>query len=87
MRLLYRVLLVPVVAGISYEFIKFAGKYDNPVANILSKPGLWVQRLTTKEPTEDMVEVAVKAVEGVLDWRAYLDEERKSIKNSSEDII
>lgn len=80
MRLLYRVLLVPVVAGISYEFIKFAGKYDNPVANILSKPGLWVQRLTTKEPTEDMVEVAVKAVEGVLDWRAYLDEERKSIK-------
>lgn len=80
LRLLYRVLLVPVVAGISYEFIKFAGKYDNPVANILSKPGLWVQRLTTKEPTEDMVEVAIKAVEGVLDWRAYLDEERKSLK-------
>ncbi|MBQ8412741.1 MAG: DUF1385 domain-containing protein [Lachnospiraceae bacterium] len=81
LRLLYRVLLVPVVAGISYEFIKFAGKYDNAVANILSKPGLWVQRLTTKEPTEDMVEVAIKAVEGVLDWRAYLEEEKNSSKN------
>ncbi|MBP3621047.1 MAG: DUF1385 domain-containing protein [Lachnospiraceae bacterium] len=80
LRLLYRVLLVPLVAGISYEFIKFAGKYDNAVANILSKPGLWVQRLTTKEPTEDMVEVAIKAVEGVLDWRAYLEEERNSSK-------
>lgn len=80
LRLLYRVLLVPLVAGISYEFIKFAGKYDNVVANILSKPGLWVQRLTTKEPTEDMVEVAIKAVEGVLDWRAYLEEERNSSK-------
>lgn len=80
LRLLYRVLLVPVVAGISYEFIKFAGKYDNAVANILSKPGLWVQRLTTKEPTEDMVEVAIKAVEGVLDWRVYLEEERNASK-------
>lgn len=80
LRLLYRVLLVPLVAGISYEFIKFAGKYDNAMANILSKPGLWVQRLTTKEPTEDMVEVAIKAVEGVLDWRAYLEEERNSSK-------
>lgn len=80
LRLLYRVFLVPLVAGISYEFIKFAGKYDNAVANILSKPGLWVQRLTTKEPTEDMVEVAIKAVEGVLDWRAYLEEERNSSK-------
>ena len=76
LRMFLRVLLVPVIAGISYEFIKFAGSHDNVVANILSKPGLWVQRLTTKEPTEDMVEVAIKAVEGVLDWRAYLEEER-----------
>lgn len=76
LKLLYRVLLVPVIAGISYEFIKFAGKYDNVVANILSKPGLWVQRLTTKEPTPDMVEVAIRSVEGVLDWRTYLEEQR-----------
>lgn len=76
LRLLLRVLLVPVIAGISYEFIRFAGRHDNWIANILSKPGLWVQKLTTKEPTEDMVEVAIKAVEGVLDWRAYLEEQR-----------
>lgn len=76
LRLLLRVLLVPVIAGISYEFIRFAGRHDNWIANVLSKPGLWVQKLTTKEPTEDMVEVAIKAVEGVLDWRAYLEEQR-----------
>lgn len=81
LRLLYRVLLVPVIAGISYEFIRFAGRHDNFIANILSKPGLWVQILTTKEPTPDMVEVAIKAVEGVLDWRAYLEEQGASKDN------
>lgn len=78
LRLGYRLLLVPVVAGISYEFIKFAGNHDNWVANVFSKPGLWVQKLTTKEPTPDMVEVAIKAVEGVLDWREYLKEQENS---------
>lgn len=81
LRLLLRVLLVPVIAGISYEFIRFAGRHDNWIANVLSKPGLWVQKLTTKEPTEDMVEVAIVAVEGVLDWRAYLEEQRKEKDN------
>ena len=81
LRLLLRVLLVPVIAGISYEFIRFAGRHDNWVANVLSKPGLWVQKLTTKEPTEDMVEVAIVAVEGVLDWRAYLEEQREGKVN------
>lgn len=76
LKMLYRVLLVPLIAGISYEFIKFAGKHDNFVANVLSKPGIWVQRLTTKEPTPDMIEVAIKAVEGVLDWREYLEEQK-----------
>ena len=75
LRLLLRVLLVPVIAGISYEFIRYAGSHNNACANVLSKPGLWVQRLTTSEPTPDMVEVAIRAVEGVFDWRAYLDEE------------
>ena len=72
LRLLLRVLLVPVIAGISYEFIRYAGNHNNACANVLSKPGLWVQRLTTIEPTPDMAEVAIKAVEGVFDWKEYL---------------
>ncbi len=77
LRLLLRVLLVPVIAGISYEFIRYAGRSESFVANALSKPGLLIQRLTTKEPTEDMVEVAIASVEAVLDWRAYLEEQRQ----------
>lgn len=76
LRLLLRVLLVPVIAGISYEFIRYAGSHENVCANALSKPGLWVQRLTTLEPTPDMTEVAIKAVEGVFDWREYLKGEK-----------
>jgi uncharacterized protein YqhQ len=76
LRLVSRVLLVPVIAGISYEFIRYAGRSDSLLANALSKPGLWIQRLTTKEPTPDMVEVAIKAVEGVLDWEEYLRKQR-----------
>ena len=76
-RLLLRVLLVPVIAGISYEFIRYAGNHNNACANVLSKPGLWVQRLTTIEPTPDMAEVAIKAVEGVFDWKEYLDNNAK----------
>lgn len=80
LRLLLRVLLVPVIAGISYEFIRFAGNSESRIANLLSKPGLLIQRLTTKEPTKDMVEVAIASVEAVLDWRAYLDEQAKCEK-------
>lgn len=80
LRILLRIPLVPVIAGISYEFIRFAGRSDSWIANALSKPGLWVQRFTTKEPTPDMVEVAVKSVEGVLDWKAYLEEQRNAKK-------
>lgn len=80
LRLLLRVLLVPLIAGISYEFIRFAGNSESRIANLLSKPGLLIQRLTTKEPTEDMVEVAIASVEAVLDWRAYLDEQAKCEK-------
>lgn len=77
LRLLLRVLLVPLIAGISYEFIKYAGNHDSRIANTLSKPGLWVQRLTTIEPTPDMVEVAIRSVEAVFDWKAYLREQNK----------
>lgn len=72
-RMVYRVLLVPVIAGISYEFIMLAGRSDSKLMNTLSKPGMWVQRLTTKEPDYSMAEVAIASVEAVLDWRAYLD--------------
>lgn len=75
LRLLGRLLMVPVVAGISFEIIQWAGRTDNKVACALSKPGLAMQKLTTKEPTPDMVEVAIKAVEAVFDWKAYLREE------------
>ncbi len=72
LRYLIRILLIPVIAGISYEFIRLAGKSDNRLVNALSKPGLWLQKITTKEPTDDMIEVAIAAVEAVFDWREYL---------------
>ena len=67
--------MVPVVAGISFEIIQWAGRTDNKIADFFSKPGMAMQKLTTKEPTEDMVEVAIAAVEAVFDWKAYLKEE------------
>lgn len=73
-RLLGRLLMVPVVAGISYEIIQWAGRSESACANFFSKPGLTLQKLTTKEPTEDMAEVAIKAVEAVFDWKTYLKE-------------
>lgn len=73
-RMLYRLLLVPVVAGVSYEFIMFAGRSDSKIAYILSVPGMWVQRLTTREPDLDMIEVAIKSVEAVIDWQKYQDD-------------
>lgn len=71
LRVVYRVALVPVIAGVSYEFIRFAGNTDNMIVRILSVPGMWLQALTTKEPDDDMIEVAIAAVEAVFDWRAY----------------
>ena len=73
-RILLRLALVPVIAGISYEIIRLAGKSDNILVRIISAPGMWLQRLTTKEPDESMVEVAIAAVEAVFDWKAYLFE-------------
>ena len=71
LRLVSRILLIPVIAGVSFEFLRLAGNSDNPVVNLLSKPGLMLQRLTTKEPDEKMAEVAICAVEAVFDWKAY----------------
>lgn len=71
LRLVSRILLIPVIAGVSFEFLRLAGNSDNPVVNFLSKPGLMLQGLTTKEPDEKMAEVAICAVEAVFDWKAY----------------
>ena len=74
-RMGFRLLLVPLIAGLSFEFIQWTGNSDLKIAGILSKPGLWIQALTTKEPDRDMVEVAIASVEAVFDWRGYLKEE------------
>lgn len=71
LRMLYRILLIPVVAGVSFEFIQFVGNSDNPVVLFLGKPGMWLQKLTTREPDDGMIEVAIASVEAVFDWRAY----------------
>lgn len=72
LRLLTRIVLIPVVAGISYEILRAAGRRDTPLIRILSAPGLWLQRFTTREPDGDMVEVAIASVEAVFDWKSYL---------------
>ena len=74
MRVVVRVALLPVIAGISYEILRLAGNSDNPLINLLSKPGLAIQKLTTKEPDDSMIEVAIQAVEAVFDWRTYESE-------------
>lgn len=71
MRVIVRIALLPAIAGISYEILKLAGRSENPVVNFLSRPGLAIQKLTTKEPDDSMIEVAIQAVEAVFDWRAY----------------
>lgn len=73
-----RILLVPVIAGVAYEFIRFAGKNDSAIVRILSKPGMWLQGMTTREPDDDMIEVAIKSVEAVFDWRTFLGKETEA---------
>lgn len=73
-RVCLRVLLMPVVAGIAYEFIRLAGRFDNVFVNLLSAPGFLFQKITTKEPDEEMMEVAIASVNAVFDWREYLSQ-------------
>ena len=79
LRMLYRILLIPVVAGVSFEFIQFVGNSDNPVVLFLGKPGMWLQKLTTREPDDGMIEVGIASVEAVFDWRAYQAGIRKEL--------
>lgn len=74
LRVALRILLMPVVAGISYELIRLAGRHDNLIVNLLSAPGFLFQKITTKEPDEKMAEVAIASVNAVFDWRKYLAE-------------
>ena len=71
-----KILLVPVIAGVAYEFLRLAGRSENAFVNLLSKPGLWFQKFTTKEPDEDMIEVAIASVEAVFDWKPYVEKVR-----------
>jgi len=74
LRVACKLLLLPLTAGISYELIRLAGKSENIIVKILSAPGMGVQLLTTKEPDESMIEVAIASVEAVYDWKAFLKE-------------
>ena len=74
LRIIIRLLLIPVIAGISYEFIRIAGRYDNKLVNLLSKPGLALQGMTTREPDDSQIEVGIASVEAVFDWKKYLNE-------------
>lgn len=90
-RVVLRVALIPLIAGISYEIIRLAGKSNNILVRILSAPGMLLQRLTTKEPDEDMIKVAIKSIEAVFDWKAFLEENfdftdlKKSLEEDPED--
>lgn len=77
LRLVLRILLVPVIAGVSYEVLRLAGNSDSKFMDIVSRPGLWLQHLTTREPDASMVEVAIASVEAVFDWRTYVEKLKK----------
>lgn len=74
MKIVVRIVMIPVIAGVSYEVLRFAGRHDGRLVNIISAPGMALQKMTTKEPDEEMAEVAIKAVEAVFDWKAFLEE-------------
>ncbi|MCR5546518.1 MAG: DUF1385 domain-containing protein [Lachnospiraceae bacterium] len=74
-QLVLRIVFVPLIAGVSYEFIRLAGRSENACVNLLSKPGLLLQRLTTAEPEDEMIEVGIKSVEAVFDWKSFLSKE------------
>jgi len=84
LRLVVRLLLIPVIAGVSYEFIRLAGRSENAFVNVLSRPGMWLQGLTTREPDDSMIEVAMASVEAVFDWQSFIEKDtrKKNKKNA-----
>lgn len=85
LRLVARIVLIPVIAGISFELLRLAGTKENVFTNIISKPGLLLQRLTTKEPDDSMIEVGIASVEAVFDWKSYLKEDFGYDEGSEDD--
>lgn len=87
LRFVVRLLLIPVIAGVSYEFIRLAGRTENAVVNLLSRPGMWLQALTTREPDNSMIEVAIASVEAVFDWQSFIgknnETKRKKLKHGN----
>lgn len=73
LRVLSRIILIPAIAGVSYEFLRLAGRSDSKLVDLLSRPGMWMQELTTKEPDDGMIQVGIASVEAVFDWKAFLD--------------
>ena len=80
LRVVIRLMLIPIIAGVSYELIKLAGKSDSKFVQIISYPGMLMQKLTTKEPDAEMVEVAIAAVEAVFDWDTFIHEELEEVE-------
>ena len=74
LRIASRIILIPVIAGVSYEILQLAGRSNSKFMDLVSRPGMWMQALTTKEPDDSMIEVAIAATEAVFDWKAYLKE-------------
>ena len=74
LKLVVRLALIPVIAGISFEILRLAGNSDGKIIGLLSKPGMWLQKLTTIEPEDDMIEVGIASVEAIFDWKKYLAE-------------
>ena len=74
-RIVLRLLLLPLIAGVSYEFIRLAGSSESRIVSILSRPGMMLQHLTTKEPDDSMIEVAIASVEAVFDWKKFENEQ------------
>lgn len=95
MRIIIRILLIPVIAGISYEILRLAGRSNNIIIRILSAPGMLLQKLTTKEPDDDMIEVAIAAVEAVFNWKQFfidefgydVDAEQERIENAALNVM
>lgn len=76
-----KLLIMPIVMGLGYEFIRYAGKHDNLFVKILSAPGLWMQRITTAEPDDSMIEVGIAAINAVI---PHNDEEKENIDKVEE---
>ena len=74
LRMLSRIILIPVIAGVSYEILQLAGRSNSKFMDLVSRPGMWMQGLTTTEPDDSMIEVAIAATEAVFDWKEYLKE-------------